>query len=303
MYHLSSHVRLKISNAMLPGLPRTAEQRTANGCWTCRLRKLKCDEGEGECHQCRRHDISCAGYGPKPDWKDGGAKEAEKLELVKDMVSRKRKNGIRRSQSIILEHRPATTTTSLASMDSTETVTMDHDSELPPANGQLYHPSSDVPVQKTPPSQELATLASLKHPAQQASIRDDELLMHYLDYVFQLQFRHHKYAVNFSSRGWLFSLIKRITPLRHSVLSLSALHQHCLTQHGPGTNQDDTLRELRNHHSLSLSGLRQFLQDRINDPWTEDHVPTLACCIQLISFDVFGPPHIHLFSARADTIQ
>jgi hypothetical protein len=101
-------------------------------------------------------------------------------------------------------------------------------------------------------------------------------LMHYLDYVFTLQFRHQKYAANFSSGSWLFSLIKRIIPLRHSVLSLSALHQYHLHQHG----------RLGRPHDGTLSEIRQFIRDQTSDSLADNHVPILACCVQLISFDV-----------------
>ncbi|KAL1752404.1 fungal-specific transcription factor domain-containing protein [Schizophyllum commune] len=41
------------------------------GCWTCRLRRKKCDEEpeEGQCKTCKRLGIECLGWGSKrPDW-------------------------------------------------------------------------------------------------------------------------------------------------------------------------------------------------------------------------------------------
>lgn len=126
-----------------------------------------------------------------------------------------------------------------------------------------------------------------------ASVREDELLMHYLDYVFTLQFRHHQYAANFSSRSWLFSLVKRITPLRHSVLSLGALHRYHLQKQGKlSSSQEDSLQELQDHHAAALSELRQFIRDQTSVSLTDNHVPILACCVQLISFDVRELPLI-----------
>ncbi len=52
-------------------------QRSKNGCWTCRLRRKKCDEGGPPYLNCQMRKIFCHGYGPKPDWKDRGVKERE----------------------------------------------------------------------------------------------------------------------------------------------------------------------------------------------------------------------------------
>ncbi len=285
--------------------PRAAEQRTANGCWTCRLRKLKCDERPGECHQCSRQGIPCAGYGAKPDWKDGGIKEAEQLEMVKGIIARKRRTA-RRSQSV--PHEPTVNGSTPISPLSSRSPDVDMKSNIReqslsfsgPYNGSFHSPPmnlSPVVNQSSPiktvedesrPFHDLITAASMEQAALQSSAREDELLIHYLDYVFHLQFRHQKYSPNFSSRSWLFSLVKKVRPLRHSIMSLSALHQHSLKQSGLGAIQDDTLQELRDHHSATLSALGQFIQDQ-TDPLAENYIPILACCIQLISFDVKPP--------------
>ncbi|CAA7266981.1 unnamed protein product [Cyclocybe aegerita] len=58
-----------------PNQPTSALPRTQNsgkgGCWTCRVRRKKCDEQrEGDsCKTCKRLTIKCLGWGPKrPDW-------------------------------------------------------------------------------------------------------------------------------------------------------------------------------------------------------------------------------------------
>ncbi|KAJ7455229.1 fungal-specific transcription factor domain-containing protein [Mycena galericulata] len=55
------------------------------GCWTCRLRRKKCDENrEGDsCHTCIRLTIACLGWGPKrPEWmRDKQAVEAYKADI------------------------------------------------------------------------------------------------------------------------------------------------------------------------------------------------------------------------------
>lgn len=60
-----------------------AERRSRNGCWTCRLRRKKCDERHPNCVQCQNLNITCYGFGERPDWMDGGEQEREELGAIK----------------------------------------------------------------------------------------------------------------------------------------------------------------------------------------------------------------------------
>ncbi|RTE85152.1 hypothetical protein BHE90_000315 [Fusarium euwallaceae] len=43
-------------------------RKTFTGCWTCRSRRLKCDETKPECIQCQLKGISCGGYHTRLQW-------------------------------------------------------------------------------------------------------------------------------------------------------------------------------------------------------------------------------------------
>ncbi|KAH1914330.1 hypothetical protein KXV48_009654, partial [Aspergillus fumigatus] len=42
--------------------------KTFTGCWTCRARKIKCDEGKPSCRQCYERNLSCEGYSARLQW-------------------------------------------------------------------------------------------------------------------------------------------------------------------------------------------------------------------------------------------
>lgn len=42
--------------------------KTFTGCWTCRTRKIKCDEGKPLCRQCTSKNLACEGYGVRLQW-------------------------------------------------------------------------------------------------------------------------------------------------------------------------------------------------------------------------------------------
>jgi hypothetical protein len=64
----------------------SAALRSKQGCWTCRLRKKKCDERRDICSTCESLTITCYGYGNKPDWMDNGEKERAMANSIKQIV-------------------------------------------------------------------------------------------------------------------------------------------------------------------------------------------------------------------------
>lgn len=61
--------------------------RNKKGCWTCRLRKKKCDERKpSPCSICESLAITCYGFGAKPEWMDGGSREKEMANSIKQIV-------------------------------------------------------------------------------------------------------------------------------------------------------------------------------------------------------------------------
>ncbi|KAH8798652.1 hypothetical protein F5884DRAFT_813428 [Xylogone sp. PMI_703] len=60
--------------------------RSLSGCWTCRLRKKKCDEERPFCITCSSLGLYCDGYGEVPSWKDGHSKESRYLAMIKSHI-------------------------------------------------------------------------------------------------------------------------------------------------------------------------------------------------------------------------
>ncbi|KAI0417995.1 fungal-specific transcription factor domain-containing protein [Xylaria grammica] len=73
---------------MRTNLPHRAVRtyRSSNGCWTCRLRRKKCDEQHPVCDACDALDLTCYYGQEKPDWMDGGARQEEMAELLRRKV-------------------------------------------------------------------------------------------------------------------------------------------------------------------------------------------------------------------------
>ena len=60
--------------------------RSLHGCWTCRLRKKKCDETRPLCATCVALELNCHGYGVKPTWMDNGQLQRDEALNIKRLV-------------------------------------------------------------------------------------------------------------------------------------------------------------------------------------------------------------------------
>ncbi|KAL8297550.1 hypothetical protein RB597_006577 [Gaeumannomyces tritici] len=70
--------------AMLSSKPRSSD-----GCWTCRLRRKKCDEERPACAACLSLEIECLYSDAKPEWMDGADLQRDRAEAVKKLIKRK----------------------------------------------------------------------------------------------------------------------------------------------------------------------------------------------------------------------
>lgn len=52
-----------------PKRPRREDKpRTRGGCWNCRSRRKRCDQGRPNCAECSRLELKCEGYGVRLKW-------------------------------------------------------------------------------------------------------------------------------------------------------------------------------------------------------------------------------------------
>ncbi|KAF9891690.1 hypothetical protein FE257_003702 [Aspergillus nanangensis] len=57
---------------------RSAKSMSYTGCWTCRKRRVKCDERPVACRVCEKASLTCAGYGLRLIWNAGENGKLEK---------------------------------------------------------------------------------------------------------------------------------------------------------------------------------------------------------------------------------
>ncbi|KAJ5627294.1 hypothetical protein N7528_004721 [Penicillium herquei] len=67
-----------LSENVKPSKQRT---KTFTGCWTCRSRRVKCDEEHPHCRRCRRSGWQCQGYAVRLEWSQTPGIRAQRRQL------------------------------------------------------------------------------------------------------------------------------------------------------------------------------------------------------------------------------
>ncbi|KAF7503256.1 hypothetical protein GJ744_004047 [Endocarpon pusillum] len=81
------HFTLRLSFARCGRGSTDMETRSQNGCWTCRIRKIKCDEKRPICTECLGMGLQCHSPGQKPAWMDRGARQKAQAAKIKQKVA------------------------------------------------------------------------------------------------------------------------------------------------------------------------------------------------------------------------
>ena len=260
-------------------------ERSTFGCWTCRVRKKKCDEGYPLCSSCNIRGLTCYGYGPKPDWMDGGQKQKKVVEDLRCVIKRNSKE--KRSLHSGLPVQYVTTTSFLYGERPLPLVSTfpnplaSHTTELSSGiscvSHQFEYTSEVLP---SPP------LRSDDIPRRDPKEVETTLLMNYLDHVFPLQFSCYTPPVTELGRGWLLALLTRTKPLYHIALALSAFYMHAVLQNTGRTQCLNGYWEvMRTHHEKAFSELQVHLRE-LRGGDLKATIEIVACVIQLISFEV-----------------
>ena len=271
------------------------EARSKGACWSCKLRRKRCDETRPTCSACTTSAVPCFGYDLKPAWADGGQKQkakAEELQLVvREMAALKRRSRKKRLSTQVDELSPdkdsESVVTEKVSIFGTERADGDvtfNDNQPVAPQCQITAALKALDINATAPSQN--PTADLLECDSQAY-----LLMHYLDVVFPSQFPFYNPAPSDGGRGWLLLIIMRTKPLYHAALSMAAYHES-LQSCGPLVSRPFNTcaaATLRAHHFLAINELRYHLdsfRQGERAQTLEGNIEVLACIVFLILLEV-----------------
>lgn len=257
--------------------------RKTTGCWTCRARKKRCDDGRPACSSCVFRSIKCYGYdGAKPDWMDSGPLEMEMMRSIKLQTKasyreRRSKNSKEYSRDYVgdfIAIQPSLDrNASIPSLSSAESSFSHPGSHgFRPGDSNLSTPRTPVPTIETP---------------LQYSEKEITMVMYYLDHVFPRMTPFFNYSAADNGRGWLLYLFLRTRPLCALAVCLADCDQKQFIR-GPLSDTPHSNHDLELQHIQIVADLRDHLSQLSGKSGAERMaaaVEALACIIHLILFE------------------
>lgn len=215
----------------------TRVERKCDGCWTCRLRRKKCDERRPECANCSGLQITCHYGMQKPKWFDGGRKQEAMAARIKSQI--KQQAGYRRERhhaSVGVGNfaRPAQ---SREDLNFVNLVPKDGfasgglDSHIDATNGATRQDAAgDLSGRNEvrDAAVDFGLASKSDRPGSDADVMffgedyDMVFLMKYLDNVFPLVFPFYQTPLLGPGRGWIFSFLSQSKVAFHSVMGISS---------------------------------------------------------------------------------
>ncbi|CEJ89207.1 hypothetical protein VHEMI05064 [[Torrubiella] hemipterigena] len=250
--------------------------RSQSGCYTCRLRRKKCDENRPQCEACQVLEITCHFGDDKPEWMDGGAKQKAMAETIKAQVKKQASQRRDRKYIDMLEK-------------GTKMVTLDDPSDKRPSvakvNGispgtQNGHktfelsPGSSTATGTTGPSPEAPWHSQLfgASPGNASGKsgmegdydagQDTHLIMVYLDFVFPYLFPHYRPPLLVGGRGWVLDVLLHGTrSIFYTAISLSSYFFGVMLANGESNHEECTNRMVHQLQRQMERGLKELQKD------------------------------------------
>ncbi|KAH8683805.1 fungal-specific transcription factor domain-containing protein [Ilyonectria robusta] len=232
--------------------------RTRTGCWTCRLRRKKCDENTPTCSNCVSRGLHCYGYGDKPAWmldKQNWQQvlDSDEAKSIRNAAEgayrRRRQKNVGTIPGVLVQH--------------------------------LNEPSSALLDLDR-------TWSNCTQPLRDCDYAPNYQYIHtFLDVIFPLQWGFYRRP----SRRWLFDTIVACEPMYHASRGL------CITfetgvKAGFTNGRCEVTPEVRSSRLMALRGLQpcidEMQQNRLCISSLPKAVHSFATILQLTSLEIYG---------------
>ena len=249
--------------------------RSFNGCWTCRLRRKKCNEIRPICGICASLNVTCHFSDEKPVWMDGGERQKEAAARLKSDI---RQRPHRRRVENAIE------------------VSSDKVSRRE-AHAVDGFPLSPVVQHVTPRPLEVSTLWRQNGPDSDASRNgtslgqsDAALFMFYLENVLPFLYPFYRLSIHQGDKSWILDMLISRPVVRRAILCQSSYFFALMR----GTADGDIMwREALSQTKEAFEVLRQALQvlndsEIVEQPHCAVRILTSIIQLQRLDITAFG---------------
>lgn len=198
--------------------------RSSRGCWTCLLRRKKCDENRGVCNNCATLHITCHYEQDKPEWMDGGVRQEEmagrlRREVKENAHRRRGKRAVHSSDDattggwIVLPQRQTTDLSPL---------TNDRLGEMPDATGGGMEPLPEASASYRQRGPDCTLIRKGAQESMAIGRSDTVLLMFYLEHLLPFTFPFYRPSLHDGGRAWILDMLISSPVVRQAALCQSS---------------------------------------------------------------------------------
>ncbi|KPM36481.1 hypothetical protein AK830_g10078 [Neonectria ditissima] len=259
----------------------SAKVRSNAGCWTCRLRRKKCDEKRPICDGCGALEIQCYYDEQKPEWMDNGPKQKAMAEKIKSQV--KKQASQRRDRKYMEMLESGTRDVNLSGGGSGDDAqakqrsgrngsrqesadVLISSSDTDPASG---HETGSTPASSntsgaSPPELPWHNqFPSRSEDPSGASGPNTEVhfVMIYLDYVFPHLFPFYRPPMLAGGRGWVLDVLQSNKAVWHTAISFSSYFFSIALSNGAKEHEECTNQMVHQLQSQLELGLRELQRE------------------------------------------
>ncbi|KAE9965607.1 hypothetical protein EG328_009515 [Venturia inaequalis] len=279
---LSAQGSTRTRKRLGPGGDHVKFRRTRSGCFTCRNRRVKCDEAHPVCERCRKGGRECVYPEPASSTKRRGSTKSKSPHEGEDFSHDEDDFD---DNFLDDEGSPTTSLREPAGVDSPQSSTKNiRASSDPPAltHGASPTPSTDgsgrgsgraqstTPARQLAPTARLQTLGAQKRPDLPADVK------FYLEYA-RTKLTNHHWEMKLDGKGFLnktlIEVALRFEPLLYAVVGFAAYH---FTLSKP----DGKLEDFLGYYQKSVSLLRETIKQKPN-------LATIMTILQLATIEEF----------------
>lgn len=285
----------------------SAKTRSNAGCWTCRLRRKKCDERKPVCNSCGALEITCYSDDAKPDWMDGGPKQKAMAEKIKAQVKKQASQRRDRKYMGMLEAGTRDVDLNSDSGRTASTNNGDHnfesigmsaasDTDATSGLGMGSAPASSNTSGASPKDIPWHT-QFLVNPEDASGATGASMEVHfvmiYLDYVFPRLFPFYRPPILAGGRGWILDVLQSNKSVWHTTISLASYFFSIVMADGDKMHEECTNRMVHQLQSQLEMGLLELqrVMGTINSAVVScasvrDKLLVLQAILQMLIFEV-----------------
>ncbi|KAL6903242.1 fungal-specific transcription factor domain-containing protein [Trichoderma evansii] len=233
-------------------------------CWTCRIRKKRCDRKRPACSACRSLGITCHDGNSRPSWINNDRERDEFADQIKAQVREKAES--RREKSYVkvmplgrvkrLKSSPKVAARTPKADKAEQEAQVSSSENEPSENNILWAEEIKLDRGVTTP-----ILLGVNNDI------DLDLKIIFLDYAFPFLFPFYRPSIFEGGRGWLLATLRNSMPLFHTAMSFSTyFFTLVMANIADGRDQHEACRrlierKLITHIDNAISSIRKGIQD------------------------------------------